>query len=102
LVELAIALEGQQALPTGGAPAKKAFYDLFATDGPLKARAIRARLLAFVADAPLLRQQAKDLSVSALERKRALFTLLYKSLTRGQTKNFAADLALIPANPIVG
>lgn len=104
LVELAIALQAQNALPAGGAQAKQDFYALFAPDSPLTVSAVRERLLLYVADAPLLRQQAKDPSRPQPERERALFTLLYKSLTQGQTKQFAADLALVPndanrANP---
>jgi hypothetical protein len=45
-----------------------------------------------------LRQQAKDGSAPKTEREIALFTLLYKQVTRGAYKDFLTDLALVPAD----
>ncbi len=60
--------------------------------------AIRAILLANVADAALLRQQARAADAPQHERDLALFTLLYKEATRGPHADFARDLALVPAD----
>jgi hypothetical protein len=49
-----------------------------------------------VADAALLRRQARSPDVPQHERELALFTLLYKDLTRGAYADFLADLALVP------
>ncbi len=70
---------------------------VFAADSPVDDAAIREILLINVADAALLRQQAKGAKVPH-EREVALFTLLYKELSRGAYRDFIADLALVPAD----
>jgi hypothetical protein len=98
LVELAIGLQAQKALATGGDAAKRDFYALFAPGGALTTPGLRSRLLVTLADAPLLRRQATDSHASQSEREKALFTLLYKDLTWGDAKSFGADYALIPSD----
>jgi hypothetical protein len=87
LVELAIGLQAQKALATGGDAAKRDFYALFAPGGALTTPGLRSRLLVTLADAPLLRRQATDSHASQSEREKALFTLLYKDLTWGDAKS---------------
>ena len=67
--------------------------DVFATGSLVKTQTIRETLLTNVADAALLRQQSRDPAVPERERKLALFTLLYKEVTRGSYNDFLADLA---------
>lgn len=67
-------------------------------DSPLRTLILRKILLAHVADAPLLRRQAMAAETAAGERDVALFTLLYKELSRGRYADFVADLALVPAD----
>jgi hypothetical protein len=71
---------------------------LFQTGSPLRTLILRKMLLAYVADAPLLRQQARAPDASAGERDVALFALLYKELSRGRYADFVADLALVPGD----
>lgn len=71
---------------------------VFAAGSPVRNQAIREILLANVADAALLRQQAKAADAAAHERDLALFTLLYKEATRGRHADFSGDLALVPAD----
>lgn len=59
--------------------------------------AIRETLLEFSAGPALLRQQAGDSKASAHERDVALFTLLYKQLTRGAYADFIGDLKRVPS-----
>jgi hypothetical protein len=87
-VELALALNEERG---------KALARVFTQGTPIRNAAIRERLLANVADAALLRQQARDANAPAHERQVALFTLLYKDVTRGAYRDFAGDLALVPA-----
>jgi hypothetical protein len=87
-VELALALNEERG---------KALARVFAQGTPIRNAAIRERLLANVADAALLRQQARDANAPAHERQVALFTLLYKDVTRGAYRDFAGDLSLVPA-----
>ncbi|MET0369744.1 MAG: hypothetical protein ABW039_00050, partial [Sphingobium sp.] len=87
-VELAIALHDERA----GALAR-----IFEAGSPVETASIREILLINIADAGLLRQQAKDGRVPRHERDVALFTLLYKSVSRGQYRAFVDDLALVPA-----
>ncbi|MDQ0468478.1 hypothetical protein [Labrys wisconsinensis] len=88
-LELAIALHEERA---------GALDKVFAAGSPVRNAAIRAILLANVADAALLRQQAKAADAPQHERDLALFTLLYKEATRGSHADFAQDLALVPAD----
>ena len=53
-----------------------------------------------VADAGLLRKQATG-AKAPHERQLALFTLLYKELSRGAYRDFGTDLALVPAGAAV-
>lgn len=87
-VELALAqnLERNNALATVFDPATQI------TDN-----AIRETLLEYSAGPALLRQQAGDSMASGHERDVALFTLLYKQLTRGLYSDFISDLKRLPA-----
>lgn len=87
-VELALAMHDERA---------KRLAKVFAPGSPIRTAAIRERLLANVADAALLRQQARDANAPAHEREVALFTLLYKDITRGAYRDFATDAAMVPA-----
>ncbi len=87
-IELALAMHDERA---------KALPTVFAPGAPVRNATIRERLLAHVADAALLRQQARDANAPAHERQVAAFTLLYKDMTRGAYRDFASDIALVPA-----
>lgn len=87
-LELAIAYHDER---TGG------LARVFAAESPVDDPAMRAILLMNVADAGLLRKQATGAKAKQ-ERQLALFTLLYKELSRGAYRDFTADLALVPAN----
>jgi hypothetical protein len=69
---------------------------VFAADSPIGDAAMREILLTNVADAGLLRQQAKG-AKAPHEREVALFTLLYKELSRGAYDAFGSDMAMVPA-----
>lgn|GEM_PF-143730 len=88
-LELAIAYHDERA----GVVSK-----VFDADSPVHYPYLRRVLLSTVADAGLLRKQAKNASASQGERDVALFTLLYKEATRGHAADFLNDLALVPAN----
>jgi hypothetical protein len=51
------------------------------------------------ASADLLRQEIKDQKESAGVREAALYTLLFKELTRANYQAFQQDIALVPAHP---
>jgi hypothetical protein len=87
-LELAIARHYERS----GALAK-----VFAPDSPVRIATLRETLLMMSADAALLRASAMDKNSSA-ERDVALFTLLYKELSRGAYGGFVADLKLVPQN----
>lgn len=70
---------------------------LFAPGSQVRLPSLRAILLTNVAGADLLRRQSTNAQATAAERNLALFTLLYKELTRGAYDQFLADLALVPA-----
>ncbi len=70
--------------------------NVFAPASPVHYPYLREVLLAKVADADLLRTQAKNTNAPQHERDIALFTLLYKEVTRGNSGNFLKDLALVP------
>ncbi|HEX8443066.1 MAG TPA: hypothetical protein VF631_05405 [Allosphingosinicella sp.] len=91
-VELALALHEER---NGG------LSRLFAAGSPVRTSAIRQVLLANVAGADLLRQQAQDAAAPRRERELALFTLLFKELSRGRYREFLADVALVPASASV-
>ncbi|MGI4949989.1 MAG: hypothetical protein ACRYHC_15070 [Janthinobacterium lividum] len=91
-VELALALHDER---TAG------LDRVFAPGSPVRDATIRDILLTDVAGMPLLRRQsgATDLGAAAgaHERAVALFTLLYKEVTRGAYRDFVADVARVPA-----
>lgn len=71
---------------------------VFDADSPVHYPFFREVLLSKIADAALLRKQAKDASARQHERDVALFTLLYKEATRGRAADFLNDLSLVPPN----
>jgi hypothetical protein len=94
VLELAIAYHHERA----GTVSK-----VFDADSPVHYPFLREVLLAKIADAALLRKQAKDTNAPPRERDIALFTLLYKEATRGRAADFLNDLSLVPPNaPQVG
>ncbi|CAB3770160.1 hypothetical protein GQ57_28035 [Burkholderia sp. MSh2] len=77
--------------------------DVFADDSPVQNAAIRAILLQHSANADLLRAQAQNQAAGGAIRDTALYTLLYKELTRSRYADFVADAALVsgtPADPL--
>jgi len=70
--------------------------NVFAPASPVHYPYLREVLLTKVADADLLRTQAKNTNAPGRERDIALFTLLYKEATRGDAANFLKDLVLVP------
>lgn len=88
-VEIAIAYHDERV---------NAVAKVFAADSPVKNIAMRSILLSNIADASLLRQQAQGSGSTVPERQIALFTLLYKELSRGHYADFVKDVALVPAD----
>ncbi|MGU8080725.1 hypothetical protein [Burkholderia pyrrocinia] len=77
--------------------------DVFADDSPVQNAALRAILLQRSASADLLRTQAQNQATGGALRDTALYTLLYKELTRSHYADFIADAALVsgtPADPL--
>ncbi|MET3824268.1 hypothetical protein ACVK00_004937 [Burkholderia sp. PvR073] len=77
--------------------------DVFADDSFVQNAAIRAVLLQRSANADLLRTQAQNHATGGALRDTALYTLLYKELTRSHYADFIADTALVsgaPADPL--
>lgn len=72
--------------------------NVFAVNSVIRDPDVREILLRYHAGPALLRQRYADQSASERERQVALYTLLYKDLTRGAYADFVRDLALIPAN----
>jgi hypothetical protein len=70
---------------------------VFAADSAVKDPEVRERLLRYSAGPKLLRAQSVAKAAPKQERDVALFTLLYKNITRGAYKDFLRDQALIPA-----
>jgi hypothetical protein len=85
-VELALALYDERA---------GALDKMFAADSKITNGSMREILLRNVADADLLRRQAKDNGMRRHESSIALYVLLYKELTRGHYADFVKDLALV-------
>ncbi|MBL0923757.1 MAG: hypothetical protein IBJ12_04720 [Sphingomonadaceae bacterium] len=85
--ELALALHDERA---------KAVDNVFATSSAIRDPDIREILLRYHAGPALLRKQAAQ-AMSDREQKVAIFTLLYKDLTRGAYADFLRDLPLVPA-----
>lgn len=71
---------------------------VFAPGSPVTDSRTREILLQTMATPLLLRGAANDAARPAHERDVARFTLLYKDLTRGAFRDFADDLALVPAS----
>lgn len=86
-LELALALHDER---------HKGLERIFAPGSPIANPSVREILLMNVAGPDLLRRQARDPKAPKHERDVALFTLLYKGVTRGAYKDFIADLALVP------
>ncbi len=92
--ELALAMNLERA---------NALDTVFAANSPIRNATIRSILLQNVASSAHLRQQATSKSNTAHERNVALFTLLYKGLSRGSYAEFVKDIDLTPADaPIDG
>jgi TolA-binding protein len=93
-VELALAMHDERA---------GTIEKVFAADSPVTNASMREILLGKIADADLLRRQAKDESRPQHERDTALYVLLYKEVTRGHYADFLKDLALVRADaPVEG
>ncbi len=88
-VELALALHDEQ---SGKLDA------VFAADSAITNASMREILLRKIADADLLRRQAKDTTLPQHERDVALFVLLYKEVTRGKYADFVKDVELVRAD----
>lgn len=88
LVELALAINYER---------NGKLADVFATTSPIGDTAIREILLHYVAGPALLRAQARNAARPQHERDLALFTLLYKQLTRGDYAGFLSDSTLVRA-----
>lgn len=86
--ELALALHDERA---------KAVDKVFATNSLIRDPDVREILLRYHAGPALLRQQAGK-GASEREQQTAIFTLLYKDLTRGAYADFLRDLSLVPAD----
>jgi hypothetical protein len=71
---------------------------IFAAGSPIRDPDLREIVLRYHAGPALLRARYADKAASASERQVALYTLLYKQLTRGAYADFVRDLALIPAD----
>lgn len=69
---------------------------IFAADSPVQESMIRKILIENSAGPDILRATAKSTTRPAGERDFALFTLLYKQLSRGMYSGFLADLPLVP------
>ncbi|HEY4031201.1 MAG TPA: hypothetical protein VGM25_12705 [Caulobacteraceae bacterium] len=69
---------------------------VFAAGSPITDPDLRELLLTNSAGPDLLRRQAQASAVPERERRLALYTLLYKELTRDRYAAFVKDLALLP------
>ncbi|HTN13872.1 MAG TPA: hypothetical protein VL094_03615 [Sphingomonadaceae bacterium] len=86
VAELGLALHWEHA----GQPGK-----VFAEDSPVQESMIRKLLMERVIGPDILRREAGNQARPEAERQLALFTLLYKQLSRGFYASFARDLALV-------
>jgi len=89
LVELALALHEER---------HGELQDVFAAGSLVTNSTMRNILLENIAAPALLRTQAHDPSASERDRRLALFTLLYKEVTRERYADFLTDLASVPAD----
>lgn len=71
---------------------------VFAKGSPVQDTTLRKILLTHSAGPAVLRSAAQDTARPQVERDAALFTLLYKQLTRGDYAGFASNRALVPAS----
>ncbi len=69
---------------------------VFATNSTIKNVGVRQILLKYSASPAILRTTAQNASATPEERDVALFTLLYKQVSRGRYGDFLKDLALVP------
>ncbi|MEI6643354.1 MAG: hypothetical protein WCL10_15060 [Novosphingobium sp.] len=77
--------------------------DVFAPGSPITDRMIREILIAHSAGPALLRSAALDAARPQHERDAALFTLLYKQLSRGDYAGFGSNLGLVRGDaPVEG
>ena len=90
-VELALALHDER---TDG------LDRVFAAGSPVRDATFRDILLTNVAGGALLRRQAADAVAGRHERAVALFTLLYKEVTRGAYRDFVNDVGRVPAGAV--
>ncbi|GAB5488455.1 MAG: hypothetical protein Pars2KO_20250 [Parasphingorhabdus sp.] len=77
---------------------KNELAPIFANESAITDQTMRDILLLRKASPELLKVQSLDSKVSRHERDIALYTLLYKSLTRGRYASFLRDIELIPAD----
>lgn len=90
----------------GAAELALAMYDerhgsidnVFATNSVIRDPNIREILLRYHAGPALLRLRAADRNAEKQERDVALYTLLYKELTRGTYADFVKDAVMVPAD----
>lgn len=87
-IELAIGMHDERAGQLG---------KVFDAQSQVRDPAVREILLTQIAGPDLLRVQSKDSRASKRERDVALYTLLYKSLTRGAYRDFVSDVKAVPA-----
>lgn len=87
--ELALAIHDER---------NKGIERVFSANSLVRDADLREILLRYLAGPALLRQRYADRSAPVQERQVALFTLLYKNLTRGAYADFVRDVALIPAD----
>jgi hypothetical protein len=87
--ELALALHDER---------NKGVDRVFAANSLVRDADLREILLRYHAGPALLRTRYADKSAPKQERQVALYTLLYKQLTRGAYGDFIRDVALIPAD----
>jgi hypothetical protein len=78
-----------------------ALADAFAANSMVQDETIREILMVNVASPAILRAQATSKTRSKRYRDVALFTLLYKGLSRGRYSEFLADLDLTPKDALV-
>lgn len=102
----ALILNAKQPFQRGSAELALALHDernkgierIFAANSPIRDPDLREILLRYHAGPIFLRQSYADKAAAGRERQVALYTLLYKDLTRGFYADFVRDVALIPAN----
>jgi hypothetical protein len=72
---------------------------IFASDSPIREKAIRTIVVEYIASAEMLRERIKDPKENTNVVNAALYSLLYKELTGAKYQAFQADLALMPPHP---